>query len=190
MTTASIVASRGWIIPAPFAIPPTTNPSPSTAACLGQRSVVRIAFAAPSPPSGASAADASRTPARTRSMGSGTPITPVERTTTSSGCSPRADAVSAAVSSASATPAAPVAAFATPALMTTACGSAAPRCRFDTTTGAARTRFVVQTAAPTARAVDRTTARSGPDRRIPACTPLATKPRAAVTDIRRALPRA
>ena len=40
--------------------------------------------------------------------------------------------------------------------------------RFETTTGAARMRLVVQTAAPTAGVADRTSARSGPDRRMPA----------------------
>ena len=64
------------------------------------------------------------------------------------------------------------------------------RCRFDTTTGAASTRFVVHTAAPTDGTVERTSARSGPERRMPACTPAATNPSAAVTDIRPGLPRA
>src|SRR3990172_1071668 len=50
-------------------------------------------------------------------------------------------------------------------------------------TGAAWTRFVVHTAAPTAGVTDRTIARSSPERRIPARTPLATNPVAAVTDI-------
>jgi hypothetical protein len=58
VTTASIVASRGWIIPAPFAMPPTTKPSQWATACFGPRSVVRIAAAAASPPSGESDADA------------------------------------------------------------------------------------------------------------------------------------
>ena len=71
----------------------------------------------------------------------------------------------------------PVAALATPAFTTTACGSADSRWRLETTTGAARTRFVVHTAAPTAGTVERTSARSGPDRRMPAWTPEATNPR-------------
>ena len=98
--------------------------------------------------------------------------------------------VSAAVRSASATPAAPVAALATPELITTACGSASSRWRRETATGAACTRFVVQTAPPTARGTERTSATSGDERRIPAVTPLASNPRAAVTDIRPAPPRA
>ena len=49
-------------------------------------------------------------------------------------------------------PCSPVAAFATPALTTTACGSATARWRRETSTGAAWTRFVVHTAPPTAGA--------------------------------------
>ena len=87
------------------------------------------------------------------------------------------------MATASASPWAPVAAFAQPALISTACGCARSRCRFETVTGAAWTRFVVHSAAPTARGTERTTATSGlPDGLIPAATPLATKPCAAVTD--------
>ena len=64
------------------------------------------------------------------------------------------------------------------------------RWRFETVTGAAWTRFVVHSAAPTARGTERTTATSGlPDGRIPAATPLATNPCAAVTDTARRAPR-
>ena len=42
--TTSIVASRGWIIPAPFAMPPTVKPPPRATASLGPESVVRIAL--------------------------------------------------------------------------------------------------------------------------------------------------
>ena len=52
VTTASIVASCGWIIPEPFAIPPTVKPSSETAASFVRVSVVRIASAASAPPSG------------------------------------------------------------------------------------------------------------------------------------------
>ena len=149
MTTASIVARHGWIIPAPFAIPPTVKPSRSTTAVFGPASVVRIASAAVGPPPGESAAAAASTPASSFSMGSRGPMTPVESTTTCSGASPSAAAAWAAVASASSSPASPVAALATPALTTTACGSASDRCRRETTTGAACTRFVVHIAQPT-----------------------------------------
>jgi hypothetical protein len=109
-------------------------------------------------------------------MGNGTPMTPVERTTTSSARSPSSVPTSVAVRCASAIPAAPVAAFATPALTTTAWGSATARCLRETSTGAARTRLVVHTAPPTARGMERTRATSGDARRIPADTPLATNP--------------
>ncbi len=84
MSTASIVASCGWIIPEPFAIPPTVNPSSETAASFVFVSVVRIASAASGPPAGESAGTASRRPPSTFSSGSSAPITPVERTSTSS----------------------------------------------------------------------------------------------------------
>ena len=46
MSTASIVAMFGESIAAPFAMPPTTNPSPSTTTSFVTVSVVRIALAA------------------------------------------------------------------------------------------------------------------------------------------------
>src|SRR5206468_1516763 len=88
------------------------------------------------------------------------------------------------VAIASSSPRSPVAALATPELITTACGSASRRCARETTTGAAGNRFAVNIAVPTAGAVERTTARSGELRRIPARTPAATNPFAAVTDMR------
>ena len=114
--------------------------------------------------------------AGSRSSGSGAPITPVESTITCSGARPSSSAAVSAVARASASPCAPVAAFATPELITIACGSATARCRFETTTGAASTRFCVHIAAPVAGAVERTTARSSFSFRIAACTPAATKP--------------
>ncbi len=122
--TTSIVARTGWIMPAPLAIPPTVNPPALACASFGPESVVRMASAAASPPSAESRAAADETPASTRSSGRRTPITPVERTTTASLTIPSASPTATAVASASASPAAPVAAFATPALTTTACGSA------------------------------------------------------------------
>ena len=49
--TTSIVASAGASMPAPLAMPPTTNPSPCATACFGTVSVVMIASAATAPPS-------------------------------------------------------------------------------------------------------------------------------------------
>src|SRR4029078_11680327 len=43
--TASIVASRGWIIPAPLAIPPTPKPSREASVVFGPSCVVIIASA-------------------------------------------------------------------------------------------------------------------------------------------------
>ena len=117
MSTASIVASCGWIIPEPFAIPPTVNPSSVTAASFVFVSVVRIASAASGPPSAESAGAASRRPPSTFSSGSSAPITPVERTSTSSASRSSSRPASAAVASASSSPRSPVAAFATPELI-------------------------------------------------------------------------
>ena len=193
VTTASIVASRGWIMPAPFAMPPTVNPAPTTELCFGPRSVVRIASAAaPAPVHAESACRIAHCRGARFSSGSGTPMTPVDRTSTSSGRRPSALAsLRGCLLRIGRCRARPVAALATPELTTTACGCAFSRCRRETVTGAACTRFVVQTAPPTAAGSERTSARSSPERRIPACTPVATKPLAAVTDIsRRALLRA
>ena len=80
-----------------------------------------------------------------------------------------ATAACSAVAIASAMPCAPVAAFATPELTTIACGCASSRCCFETTTGAASTRFCVHIAAPVAGASERTSARSRfslPDPRV------------------------
>ena len=72
-----------------------------------------------------------------RSSRSGRPITPVERTTTSSAAMPSSRAVSAAVARASSSPRMPVAAFALPEFATTACGCASSRCSLLIFTGAA-----------------------------------------------------
>jgi hypothetical protein len=121
------------------------------------------------------------------STGSCTPITPVERTSTCAGSSPSAAAASACVARAAASPCSPVAAFAIPELTTTACGSATASASCDTSTGAAFRRLAVNIAAPTAGAIDRTSARSGDERRMPAATAAASNPCAAVT-LKRGLP--
>ena len=91
VSTQSIVARPGASIPAPFAIPPTVQPSACvTTACLATVSVVRIASAASAPPSAVSAGDAASTPASSRSIGSRSPIRPVEQTATSPAPMPQA----------------------------------------------------------------------------------------------------
>ena len=79
-------------------------------------------------------------------------------------------------------PAAPVHAFAQPLL--TAIARARPpdcsRCRFETTTGAATVRLVVNTAAALAAWSATSRARSGPSALMPQATAAARKPAAAV----------
>jgi hypothetical protein len=91
-----------------------------------------IASAASAPPSSDSAAAASSRPGSSLCSGRRAPITPVESGSTSSAVKPRWRAASAVVACASSTPRSPVAAFATPELMTTACGSASERCSRQT----------------------------------------------------------
>ena len=92
LSMPSMVAMLGWIIPEPLAMPPMRTRRPprsvSRAICLSTRSVVRIARAAPSPPSELSAATRGSSPASRMSMGIGTPITPVEQISTSSAARP------------------------------------------------------------------------------------------------------
>ena len=80
-------------------------------------------------------------------MGNGTPITPVDATTTSAGSHRSAPAAQDAVSRASRRPCSPVAALAQPALTTTARARPVPTCSRDTTIGAAAARFWVKTPA-------------------------------------------
>ena len=79
-----MVARPGASMPAPLAMPPTVQPSPVARRPAWRRvSVVRIASAASAPPSASSAAAAASTPASSRSIGSRSPIRPVEQTATS-----------------------------------------------------------------------------------------------------------
>ena len=119
-----------------------------------------IASAASAPPSSESAATAGSSPGSSLCSGSRAPITPVERTSTSSASRSSSRAASAAVASASSLPRSPVAAFATPELITTACGSASARCSRLTCRHAAWTLLRVNIAAPTACGTERTIARS------------------------------
>ncbi|CAM5304120.1 hypothetical protein SABIM44S_05382 [Streptomyces abikoensis] len=119
--TTSIVASPGASIPAPLAIPPTIQPSSLwTTAVLWTVSVVLIAMAALSPPCTDSAAAAFSIPGSNRSIGSRTPISPVEATATSPALWPRTSAAFSAVACVSWKPSGPVHAFAPPEFSTTA----------------------------------------------------------------------
>ena len=85
----SMVAMLGWIIPLPLAMPPMRQVFPSrensTATSLRTVSVVMIPSAAASQPSSERPAVSASMPAAIGSRFSGSPMTPVEATTTSSG---------------------------------------------------------------------------------------------------------
>jgi hypothetical protein len=183
VSTQSMVARPGASIPAPLAMPPTDQPSRSTTTVFATESVVMIATAASCPPSGVRACAARVTPSSSRGMGRRSPIRPVEQTRTSPAEMPRAAAVCSAVACVSAKPSGPVQALAPPELSTTAPATPSDTaCRVHRT-GAACTRLLVSTAAPTASGPSLTTrATSGrPEALRPAVTPAARKPRGAVT---------
>ena len=94
-TKQSMVAKPGWIIPAPFAWAEIVTPPALTLRFFGERSVVMIARVKPVARSRARLPAAFRTPSVTRSISSGTPITPVSATTTSRSSRPSASAVAA-----------------------------------------------------------------------------------------------
>src|SRR5690606_35841386 len=154
----------------PPAWPEPAFPSPEPAASAAAASSLRP-----------SAARALAMPASTLSMGSRTPMTPVEATATSCGAVPRASATSAAMRRASARPSGPVTALALPLLATTARSLPPATCSRVTCTGAACTLLVVNTAAAAAGTSDTMTATSLRLRLMPACTPAARKPAGAVT---------
>ncbi len=178
-----MVARPGASMPAPFAMPPTVQSPRVTEAVLWTESVVLIATAASSPPSGESSPPAAAMPAVTRSIGSRTPIRPVEHTATSCGSTSTAPAVRSAIRRASTAPACPVQALAPPELRTTADIRPSARARRVQRTGAAWTRLEVKTPAA-ARDGPRFTTRArsrSPDSLMPAATPQARNPCAAVT---------
>ena len=139
----------GWIIPDPLHIPPTRTVTPptstSTWAVLGRVSVVMIARAADSPPSGLSVSHACAIPGLIASIGRKRPITPVELTSTWSGSRSSLSADSFAISSASRNPCAPVQAFALPELIVSAWTRLRCKCNWSITTEADFTLFVVKT---------------------------------------------
>ena len=112
---ASIVAISGAIIPEPFANPAMliVDPPISTEvpAPFEKVSVVMIARAAPSIPSDRKPSRKDSTTAAIRSLGSGTPITPVEAVNTCRSDIPRVLETKPASFSTALTPTAPVNAF-------------------------------------------------------------------------------
>ncbi len=177
-------------MPAPFAMPPTDQPSRRETAALGTVSVVMIASAAAAPPSPVSDAAAAVTPGRRRSIGRRSPMSPVEHTTTSPAAAPRTSATCSAVRWVSWNPGGPVQALAPPLLRTTASARPSSTTVRDHVTGAASTRLPVKTAATWWSGPSLTTsATSGrPEALRPAVTPAARNPRGAVTDISRSRP--
>jgi len=124
VTKHSIVAMFGCNIPDPLAIPPTVTVLPSnsklTAHSLISVSVVMMASAASRPPFSLRASTALPMPGKTRSIGIGWPITPVEHTSTLSSGIPNRRAVSAVMDLASSIPRGPLQALAFPLFTTTA----------------------------------------------------------------------
>jgi hypothetical protein len=123
-------------------------------------------------------------PRATCSIGSLTPMTPVDATSTAVGSIDRALAVSKVISDACDIPSVPVQAFAHPLLTTIAeiRPADACMCSRETRTGAACARFVVNTAAAVDGESDTITARSSlPFALMPHATPAARNPAGAVT---------
>src|SRR5712671_4912043 len=142
-------------MPAPLAHPAMRTLFPPmmqlAAARFGRLSVVIIARVRPSKARGEKLSDAARPGAafRMRSTGSGTPITPVEQTTTCCARQPSNFATWSAVAREAAMPPGPTEQLAFPELTMTARIADADSCTCvrDRITGAACTRFCVKTAA-------------------------------------------
>ena len=179
----------GLIMPQPLAANPSlTVPSGSVTcrapflACLSVvvMAVAKCSAALASPPPG-SAAAAAAMPGSIFSIGSVTPMRPVEHTATCSTGSRRWLAVSSRMRAASARPCLPVTALALPALTTTACRWAqSPESRVSRT-GAAAAALLVNVAAETAGCSLSSMPRSSLPRFLtPLATPAARNPCGAV----------
>ena len=150
-----MVASDGASMPAPLAMPPTVQLSAwCSATCLGTVSVVMMARAASSPPDSPPAISCtiSVTPASTLSIGSRSPISPVEQTATSMApvSVPQSDSAAAtasAVAWVSWKPPGPVQALAPPELRITARSRPVVSTCWVHSTGAALTLLRVNTPA-------------------------------------------
>ena len=182
-----MVASPGASMPAPLAMPPMVNSWPSASvpmnsADLGTQSVVMMAVPASGPPSALRAAAAASTPGRILSMGSCSPIRPVEQTKTSVAEMPSTSATFSAVLWVFWKPVGPVQALAPPEFRITASTRPSETTWRDQCTGAAATRLLVKTAAAALDGPSLTTrARSGfPEAFSPAVTPAARNPWGAV----------
>ena len=176
----------GAIMAAPLATAPTVARAPSrstpTAVCLATVSVVIIASAASTPPFSDSSSTTRGIPSSIRSIGRGTPMRPVEQTSTSDVGRPRRCAAASHMRTASARPLAPLQTLAMPLLMMTARARPSARCSRQTGIGAPWTRLVVYTAAPLAGLSDSVRDRSLlPEGLMPQVTPAARKPRGEVT---------
>ena len=166
-TKPSNVAMLGAIMPAPLAIPVTVMGTPSTTmrrdAPFGTVSVVMMARTPRYQPSSWSALLQRASPALTRSTGSGSMMTPVEKGSTSCTAQPTRPAAVAQTLRASASPRSPVQALALPAF-TTSARIVIPRarCSRHRITGAAEKRFWVkipQACAPCAEVIRSTSSR-------------------------------
>ena len=124
VTTQSIVAIAGEIIPAPLAQTPRwTSPSTvgtSRAHILGKRSVVMTLASKSGPPPGTTALAALAMPAASVPSSSGTPIIPVDPTATLAVGMPRTSAHALCIARATCMPCSPVQALALPLFMATA----------------------------------------------------------------------
>ena len=159
----SMVAILGWIMPLPLAMPPRRQTLPSisnsTAIFFITRSVVMIAFAASSSPSGDSAAASSPIWSATGVMFSFCPMTPVDATITSRGPIPSCSAARALIFSAISRPSL-LQVLALPLLQITAWAIPSAMCCLVTVRGAPFTRLVVYTAAAWAGTMLNISARS------------------------------
>src|SRR4029450_12193007 len=100
VSTTSIVAMAGAIMPEPLAKPPTEKPGPAASACLGWGAGVGTAVgggALRASGAAASSAAAFSTPATKAARGSCSPMMPVEHTATSTAPQPRTSAAFSAV---------------------------------------------------------------------------------------------
>src|SRR3990170_6303405 len=160
----SIVASLGYIIPEPFAIPPILIDSLpylySTAATFETISVVIIASAASIPPVLLNFLTRAGIPFLIFSIGRESPITPVDATRIFSGDIPRVLAVRSTISSACLYPVLPIHAFALPLFTITPLAFPFLIYFWLNITGAAFTRFSVNTPAAQASTSEKIRARS------------------------------
>src|SRR5579885_151084 len=186
----SSVAMAGAIMPAPLPRTATVTGRPPSmsrrTAVFGNASVVQIACAAAGSASGARAATARRTPASSGARGTGTPMRPVAQASTASGGTPSSRAASAVDTSTVRSPSGPVQALALPACTRTAAARPARRRRRETATGAATTRFCVNTPAATTGRSAAISATSSPRTLRPARTPAKRNPATAARCARRA----